>query len=486
MIFLSQGYRIDQRALTVTNSTGYVLNIRPKTCQLLVLLLQNAGKSVSKEQMLSQVWSDSVVAEQVVFQSVNEIRQVFNNKEVIKTVPKQGYVWLPEVVEAPLEQPTKKSKKTSVGLALVAVFSLLFMLLWQQFNWSQIQTVTGSVIVTPTINQVQGNDHNWVRLGMMDQLIQRLPNSEEHGVLQTDYVLEVLKRAQAKFATIDENEIEQLFVVSGAELIVTSLLSGSPHDYQLNYRFYSRSSVNQGVLFGSDMQKLIDNFSDLIAKQMGDKALAKVDYHADFNNELMARAMELRLARDYQAAQPLLQSLVINEPENITARRILANNLMALRQAEQSLEQLELAIPMAKQQNDNFELTRLLLSKAYLANGSGDIAKAKVLAGEALTFAQESKDWLYMAFIKNLLAQIAIKDEDYMLAESLFIEAKEHHQVLKCPVGETISWGHLALLAKRQEQPEKFTELLSKAEQIATSRELTRQLTWIHNIKQSH
>ena len=52
------------------------------------------------------------------------------------------------------------------------------------------------------------------------------------------------------------------------------------------------------------------------------------DYHADFNNELMGRAMELRLARDYQAAQPLLQSLVLNEPENITARRVLANNLM--------------------------------------------------------------------------------------------------------------------------------------------------------------
>lgn len=486
MIFLSQGYRIDQQALTVTDSTGSVLNVRPKTCQLLVLLLQNAGKAVSKQQMLSQVWADSVVAEQVVFQSVNEIRQVFNDKEVIKTLPKQGYVWLPKVAQEVLTAPVKKSKNKFLAVVLTAVISLLFILVWQQTKSSEIDTVTGSVIVTPTINQVQGNDHNWVRLGMMDQLIQRLPNSEEHGVLQTDYVLEVLKRAQAKFDTIDENEIEQLFVVSGAELIVTSLLSGSSHDYQLNYRFYSRSSVNQGVLFASDMQKLIDNFSDLIAEQMGDKALTKVDYHADFNNDLMARAMELRLARDYQTAQPLLQSLVINEPDNITARRILANNLMALRQAEQSLEQLELAIPMAKQQNDNFELTRLLLSKAYFANGSGDIAKAKALAAEALAFAQESKDWLYMAFIKNLLAQIAIKDQDYMLAESLFIEAKEHHQVLKCPVGETISWGHLALLAKRQGQSEKFTELLSKAEQIATNRELTRQLTWIHKIKQNH
>ena len=436
--------------------------------------------------MLNQIWSDSVVAEQVVFQSINEIRQLFDNKEVIKTVPKQGYVWLPKVEQEELALLTKKSKNNYLAYALTAFISLLFISVWQQFKTSEKHTVTGSVIVTPTINQVQGNDHNWVRLGMMDQLIQRLPNSEEHGVLQTDYVLEVLKRAGAEFETIDEQEIEQLFVVSGAELIVTSLLSGSPHDYQLNYRFYSRSSANQGVLFGSDMQKLIDQFSDLIAKEMGDEALLSADYHADFNNELMGRAMELRLARDYQAAQPLLQSLVLNEPENITARRVLANNLMALRQAEQSMEQLELAIPMAKQQNDSFELTRLLLSKAYFANGSGEIEKAKALAAEALSSAQESQDWLYMAFVKNLLAQIAMKNEEYELAETLFVEAKEHHQVLKCPVGESISWSHLALLAKRQGESEKFTELLSKAEQIATNRELTRQLTWIHKIKQNH
>ena len=46
---------------------------------------------------LKTVWADSVVAEQVVFQSINELRQIFTNQEVIKTIPKQGYVWLPDV-----------------------------------------------------------------------------------------------------------------------------------------------------------------------------------------------------------------------------------------------------------------------------------------------------------------------------------------------------------------------------------------------------
>ena len=76
------------------------------------------------------------------------------------------------------------------------------------------------------------------RLGMMDQLIQRLPNSEEHGVLQTDYVLEVLKRAEANFETINEQEIEQLFCcLRGLNLLSHLYFQVSPHDYQLNYRF---------------------------------------------------------------------------------------------------------------------------------------------------------------------------------------------------------------------------------------------------------
>ena len=54
LIFLTQAHRVDEQALTVTDASGLVLNIRPKTCQLLVLLLQNAGKAVSKEQMLNQ------------------------------------------------------------------------------------------------------------------------------------------------------------------------------------------------------------------------------------------------------------------------------------------------------------------------------------------------------------------------------------------------------------------------------------------------
>ena len=101
MQYQTSNYIIDSNALTVKTWKGETLTIRPKTCQLLLLLIRNAGQPVNKQTILDEVWSDSVVAEQVVFQSINALRQLFQNEDVIKTIPKQGYVWLPTVTERP-------------------------------------------------------------------------------------------------------------------------------------------------------------------------------------------------------------------------------------------------------------------------------------------------------------------------------------------------------------------------------------------------
>lgn len=483
MIYQTLNYRVDKVALTLSNSDNKPVNIRPKTCKLLIFLLENAGKPVSKEVLLETVWAGSIVSEQVVFQSINEIRQLFKGVDVIKTIPQQGYLWLPSVTEK-TPQPIEVGFKKNYLVAGIILFLSCFIAFWLMTKAPENDPVKGSVVILPTINQVQGNDHNWVRLGVMDQVIQRLPHSEKYGVLQTDYVLEVVKRAKAKFETVDENEIKQMFVVSGAELIVTSSLSGSPFEYKLNYRLYSRTSVVQGVLFDPNIQTLIDQLSQVIAERLGDKPrTTNDDFHADFNNELLGRAIEFRLERKFEAAQSLLQSLVLNEPENITARRILANNLLILGQSEDAEQQLNLAIPIAKQKKDHHELARLLFDKAYYYKRKGELKQANAIANEVLEVSKQNRDWLYMAYSKTLLAQLAMQENNFAVAEALFVEAKEHHQVLRCPVGESISWINLALLAKTQNQSVKFDQAISQAKTIAQNRELSRQLKRIKSIE---
>ncbi|TMP76932.1 hypothetical protein CWC05_21090, partial [Pseudoalteromonas ruthenica] len=77
----------------VIELNGSKIILRPKTFELLVLLAKAPGKVISKAQILESVWPDSVVEEQVIFQSINEIRKEFDSSEIIKTFPKKGYAW---------------------------------------------------------------------------------------------------------------------------------------------------------------------------------------------------------------------------------------------------------------------------------------------------------------------------------------------------------------------------------------------------------
>ena len=83
-----------------------------------------------------------------------------------------------------------------------------------------------------------------------------------------------------------------------------------------------------------------------------------------------------------------------------------------------------------------------------------------------------------MAHMKNIQANVAVNNRNYNLAEKLFNEEKQHHQVLHCPAGEASSWANLARLAKIRNQPDEFDFAINQAITIAKTRQLTSQLSY--------
>lgn len=504
MFYQTLNHRICEQGLSVTIVDGNPLYIRPKTCQLLLLLIKNSGKPISKKSLLETVWKDSVVSEQVVFQSINEIRQLFPDEDVIKTIPKQGYLWLPEVesfesvtaeIASNSTQPSNTTRTQTQANILTVLFCSLIAVVLLLFTFKKYDTSTesqnshqqvkGSIIILPTQNHIIGNDHNWVRLGMMDQVIQRLPNSKHNAVLATDYVLQVLKRANAPKNNIQVKDIQQIFQVSGAELIVLSKLLGSPHDYQLVYTFHYRNHVKKGVITNGKIQSLIDDFSHLIAKQIGGDALPlNLTYKIDFNNQMLGTAIETRDEGNYQLAKSMLESIVLINPDNYTAQRILTEILLRLKQFEEAKTHISNVLPMVLKGKDDGEVTRLLYLQALSFYVTYDDKTASKIAEQALRSAKKNNDWLLMAQIKNLQAAIALNTQDYVLVEKLYKEEKEHHQVLRCPVGEAHSWANLANLAKIQKKPEKFHYSIDQAIAIAKHRDLDWQLAYFIKTKQ--
>ncbi|SFC48270.1 winged helix-turn-helix domain-containing protein [Pseudoalteromonas denitrificans] len=66
--------------------------IRHTEAKVLAVLLEQLDTVLNKEDILSHVWQDKIVSEQVVFQNISNLRSLFGN-DSIKTFPKRGYQW---------------------------------------------------------------------------------------------------------------------------------------------------------------------------------------------------------------------------------------------------------------------------------------------------------------------------------------------------------------------------------------------------------
>lgn len=501
MHYKTLNYIVDSKALTVTTLSGETLNIRPKTCQFLIALIEQAGEAVHKQTLLDKVWPESVVEEQIVFQSVKELRQLFHGHDVIKTLPKKGYIWLPSVEKvsnddskATTVNHNKKNKEYWLIAASLIMFSFIAYFALHTSNSPTTNTqaaydesVNGSVIVLPTTNDIEGNDHSWVRLGMMDQIIQRLPNNNEYGVLQTDYVMEILARAGAPSSRISDKYIQNIFRVSGANLVVSTRLSGSPSDYQLSYTVFRPNNNKKSVLFGSDIQTMVDKLSNELANMLGDKApLSAAQYQADFTNQMLGVAIDFRLENKHKEALPYLINILENNPENFTAQRIYIETLFRLRESEKAALALKAIFPIVEEKADIGEKIRFnyLMANNFLIQGKLEKATEFVDAGLAL--AKSNNDWLYQAFFTNVQAGLAIERASYQQAEQLYHTAMKYHKVIKCPVGQATTWIKLGQLAKRRSQIDKQKIAFENALNIAEQRGLTRQISYINYLNEKH
>ena len=70
------------------------ISLAPKTSDLLLILLQNAGKVLTRQQLLEQLWSGVFVVEEVLTFQVSELRKALGDQGgLVRTVRGEGYKW---------------------------------------------------------------------------------------------------------------------------------------------------------------------------------------------------------------------------------------------------------------------------------------------------------------------------------------------------------------------------------------------------------
>jgi adenylate cyclase len=123
-IYEFDDFRIDPRARLLLRR-GEPVPLTPRVFDTLLYLVQNHGKVLQKEELMTKIWPDAVVEENNLNQNVSTLRRVFGESRgenrYIVTVPGHGYRFAAHVVENNTEGPSTQSQQTIAVLPFVNI-----------------------------------------------------------------------------------------------------------------------------------------------------------------------------------------------------------------------------------------------------------------------------------------------------------------------------------------------------------------------------
>jgi DNA-binding winged helix-turn-helix (wHTH) protein/TolB-like protein/Tfp pilus assembly protein PilF len=104
-------YRFGDLVLDLGNETlrvagGTSVTLRPKSFALLRLLIENAGRLVTRDMIMKVLWPQVFVTDDSITQCVLDIRRALGDLHVyLKTVRRRGYIFEPDVVRQEIYDP---------------------------------------------------------------------------------------------------------------------------------------------------------------------------------------------------------------------------------------------------------------------------------------------------------------------------------------------------------------------------------------------
>lgn len=158
-------FTLDMRAGCVRDGDT-VVPLRPKSFDVLLHLVRNPRRLVTKNELIASVWPDVAVTENSLVQCIKDVREALGDdgRSMVETVAKRGYRFLPAVVElapvpaagsepstapapaspspgrggsaatGPGERPSRSRRTTSIVATAIAVALLVAGGLWRELG----------------------------------------------------------------------------------------------------------------------------------------------------------------------------------------------------------------------------------------------------------------------------------------------------------------------------------------------------------------
>jgi len=487
MQFTLNEFELNLTSGSITHQ-GQVTHIRAKTLLVLTYLITHKTRIVNKQELLTTIWHDVVVQEQVLVQSIKEIRNLLG-RDVIKTYPRQGYQWTAELIERQSAAHVLKKPMSLYLMFLLFIITAIYFFISFESSKSDEQIQSKFTVgFLPVKNDMPDNIHNWVPLEGMDYLNHSLKQHSFFTIIENNSLLTVFDKSESMPPTDMLNStnflknLAQIQNKLSIDLIVETSLQGYPQDFFLQYTLHLKHNVERGVIFSDNVKTAFDKLSVLIQERYGDNSAASISatsYQSDFSNEAFTRGIGFYHQRAYKKAIVFFTSALQDNPKLLAARRSLAASYVNSGNVERGIALMQENIEQAKNNNNHREEIRSnLMLGVLLINWHETVISGKtpehknLIEAErfielAKTLAAQHQDKLFMAYAYEEQGKIKRLQHEYLQAIMLQQQALKLHKTFRGKYGQTASLIELARVAAAQQDFTLANNYFQQASNIA-------------------
>jgi DNA-binding winged helix-turn-helix (wHTH) protein/TolB-like protein len=238
-IYEFNGFRVDAAKRLLVRAPDVTVPLTPKVFDTLLYLARHSGKVIEKDELMREIWPDSIVEENNLTQNISVLRRSLGEKPgeqtFIATVTGHGYRFVPEVTVINADESNRVVERSSaagphliqgdknrsdhrIRIVAVAAFAVLALSAFGFFLRRSDQKSPGapitSLAVLPFKPLVPENRNEALEFGLADSLISKLSGSE-------DIVVRPLS-AIRQYSSVDQDSLE-----AARELGVESILDGT-------------------------------------------------------------------------------------------------------------------------------------------------------------------------------------------------------------------------------------------------------------------
>ncbi|MFN2393665.1 MAG: winged helix-turn-helix domain-containing protein, partial [Pyrinomonadaceae bacterium] len=191
-------------------SGGEVVPLTPKIFEMLLLLIQNNGRMLSKDEIMESVWADSFVEETNLTSNISRLRKILDNggEKFIETFPKRGYRFRAEIEETEPETEILLTRRVTTRVCQITEEDEATSLRLNEADRMK------SIAVLPFVTLGMETDEEYLGLSLADVLITGFSRAKQLAVRPTSAV--------RPFANQSRSSAE-----IGRELRVGAILEGS-------------------------------------------------------------------------------------------------------------------------------------------------------------------------------------------------------------------------------------------------------------------